>query len=112
MEVVWGVGRSVEFGGICSKNSMTRVLMKLSLYECLLMRFSTTYKGCIIKIFEEKERERISKSRVEKPLRDGAGFRDREVKIWTVNASLQAVHWFQCPSPHCTYFLGFCEVPT
>jgi hypothetical protein len=53
--------------------------MKLDLCERLLMRFSITYRGCTIEIFEgEKERERIYKGRAEKPLRDVAGLRERE----------------------------------
>lgn len=53
--------------------------MKLYLCERFFMRFSITYRGCIIEMFEgEKERGRIYKGRVEKLLRDVVGFRERE----------------------------------
>lgn len=64
MKVIMRVGRGVEFGDISSKHPVKSVLMK----------FTITYNGCIIKRFErekEKGREGRRKENIQNKQKQG-----------------------------------------
>lgn len=113
MEVIWGVDKSAEFGDTPS-TVWKGFLWNYTCVKDFLWDLASRIGDVQLKCLREKRKEgEYTKAGLRSHWGMWLGSEKENEKLKSrCFGCLLAVHRFQLLSPHCAYFIGFCEVPT